>query len=164
MKRLIVKENQTNFIGAWNIENNELCKSIISFFQNNSNLHFQGVSAGGKNLNSKKRTDISIRPDLLKEEKFSLLKEYINELHKSLKDGQVLVSEIGEIWRWDGFTSNGKQNDSIQAVVEQLKNRRIKELLKEENSWRDVMVRAKERVTELQKRKENINQDLEKLK
>jgi|TARA_B100000953_G_scaffold62466_1_gene49777 hypothetical protein len=86
MKRLIVKENQTNFIGAWNIENNELCKSIISFFQNNSNLHFQGVTAGGKNLNSKKRTDISIRPDLLKEEKFSLLKEYINELHKCYLD------------------------------------------------------------------------------
>mgnify|MGYP000058849812 FL=1 len=86
MKRLIVKENQTNFIGAWNIENNELCKSIISFFQNNSNLHFQGVTAGEKNLNSKKRTDISIRPDLLKEEKFSLLKEYINELHKCYLD------------------------------------------------------------------------------
>ena len=86
MKRLIVKENQTNFIGAWNIENNELCKSIISFFQNNSNLHFQGVRAGGKNLNSKKRTDISIRPDYLKEEKFSLLKEYINELHKCYLD------------------------------------------------------------------------------
>ena len=86
MKRLIVKENQTNFIGAWNIENNELCKNIISFFQNNSNLHFQGVTAGGKNLNSKKRTDISIRPDLLKEEKFSLLKEYINELHKCYLD------------------------------------------------------------------------------
>ena len=86
MKRLIVKENQTNFIGAWNIENDELCKNIISFFQNNPNLHFQGVSAAGKNLNSKKRTDISIKPDLLKEEKFSLLKEYINELHKCYLD------------------------------------------------------------------------------
>ena len=86
MKRLIVKENQTNFIGAWNIENDDLCKNIISFFQNNSNLHFQGVSAAGKNLNSKKRTDISIKPDLLKEEKFSLLKEYINELHKCYLD------------------------------------------------------------------------------
>ena len=58
MKRLIVKENQTNFIGAWNIENDELCKNIISFFQNNSNLHFQGVSAAGKNLNSKKVNNI----------------------------------------------------------------------------------------------------------
>ena len=86
MKRLIVKENQTNFIGAWNIENNELCKSIISFFKNNPNLHFQGMSAAGKNLQSKNRTDISIRPDYLKEEKFSLLKEYINELHKCYLD------------------------------------------------------------------------------
>ena len=86
MKRLIVKENQTNFIGAWNIENDELCKNIITFFQNNTNLHFQGMSAAGKNLQSKNRTDISIRPDYLKEEKFSLLKEYINELHKCYLD------------------------------------------------------------------------------
>ena len=48
-------------------------------------------------------------------------KRNIDEIHRSLKDGQVLVSEIGEIWRWDGFTSNGKQNSSIKAVVEQLK-------------------------------------------
>ena len=86
MKRLIVKENQTNFIGAWNIENDELCKNIISFFQNNTNLHFQGMSAAGKNLQSKNRTDISIRPDYLKDEKFALLKEYINELHKCYLD------------------------------------------------------------------------------
>ena len=54
MKRLIVKENQTNFIGAWIIEYDDLCKNIISFFQNNTNLHFQGMSAAGKNLLSKK--------------------------------------------------------------------------------------------------------------
>ena len=82
MKRLIVKENQTNFIGAWNIENNELCKSIVSFFKSNPSLHFQGMSAAGKNLQSKNRTDISIRPDYLKEEKLIILKEYINEHHK----------------------------------------------------------------------------------
>ena len=88
-------------------------------------------------------------------------KKNIDEIHKSLKDGQVLVSEIGEIWRWDGFTSNGKQNSSIKAVVEQLKNRRIKELLKEESSWRDIMVGAQERVEQLQARKETITKDLE---
>jgi len=88
-------------------------------------------------------------------------KKNIDEIHKSLKDGQVLVSEIGEIWRWDGFTSNGKQNSSIKAVVEQLKNRRIKELLKEESSWRDIMVGAQERVEQLQSRKETITKDLE---
>ncbi len=91
-------------------------------------------------------------------------KNNIEEIHKSLKIGQVLVSEIGEIWRWDGFTSNGKQNSSIKAVVEQLKNRRIKELLKEESSWRDIMVSAKERVEELRTREQNINENLKILK
>ena len=86
MKRLIIKKNQTNFIGAWNIENKELCKNIISFFQNNKHLQFQGRTAAGKNLQSKNRTDIMIRPDFLKDEKFFLLKEYINELHKCYLD------------------------------------------------------------------------------
>ena len=86
MKRIIVKENQTNFIGAWNIENDELCKNIISFFQSNTSLQFQGRTAAGKNLQSKNRTDIMIRPSFLKEEKFSILKKYIDELHKCYLD------------------------------------------------------------------------------
>ena len=86
MKRLITKENQTNFIGSWNIENDELCKNIISFFQSNTNLQFQGRTAAGKNLQSKNRTDIMIRPSFLKDEKFSLLKKYIEELHKCYLD------------------------------------------------------------------------------
>ena len=90
-------------------------------------------------------------------------KTNIDNIHKSLKDGQILVSEIGEIWRWDGFTSNGKQNAAMKSVVEQLKNRRIKELLKEEVSWHDIMTKAKERVEELEKRKDDINKDIEML-
>ena len=86
MKRLITKENQTNFIGSWNIENDELCKNIISFFQSNTTLQFQGRTAAGKNLQSKNRTDIMIRRSFLKDEKFSLLKDYINELHKCYLD------------------------------------------------------------------------------
>ena len=77
----------------------------------------------------------------------------VEELQKKLQDGQILVSESGEIWRWDGFTSNGKQNSSTKAVVEQLKNRRIKELIKEEGSWQDIMESANKRVQELEDRK-----------
>ncbi|SVB12429.1 uncharacterized protein METZ01_LOCUS165283, partial [marine metagenome] len=39
-------------------------------------------------------------------------KENINDLQNNLSDGQILVSEQGEIWRWDGFTSKGKQSTS----------------------------------------------------
>ena len=59
MKRILINKDQINFIGAWNIENIDLCKNIILFFQNNPNLHFQGMTAAGKNLEAKKRKDIS---------------------------------------------------------------------------------------------------------
>ena len=86
MKRIIIKKDQTNFIGAWNLEKNDLCKNIVLFFQNNPDLHFQGMTSRGRNTEAKKRTDISIKPKDLKNEKFSLLKEYINELHKCYLD------------------------------------------------------------------------------
>lgn len=86
MKRILINKNETHFIGSWNLENDELCKKIILFFQNNKNLHLQGMTSQGKNLEVKKRTDISIKGDDLKNEKFILLKEYINELNKCYLD------------------------------------------------------------------------------
>ena len=35
----------------------------------------------------------------------------------------IFVSNLGEIWRWDGYISKGKQSSSTKAVLEQLKNR-----------------------------------------
>ena len=86
MKRIIINKEQINFIGAWNLENNELCKNIVLFFQNNPDLYHQGMTARGKNLDFKKRIDISVRPNDLKNEKYFLLKDYINELHKCYLD------------------------------------------------------------------------------
>ena len=80
-------------------------------------------------------------------------KKNILELQESLSDGQVLVSETGEIWRWDGFTSKGKQNTSTKAVLEQLKNRRLKQLSAEEKQWQDIMTTAQKRIDELYERK-----------
>ena len=45
-------------------------------------------------------------------------KENISEIQKSLKPGQILVSKLGEIWRWDGYVSKGKQNNSTKAILE----------------------------------------------
>ena len=61
------------------------------------------------------------------EEKSDVLK-----IQSELKPGQIIVSISGEIWRWDGYISKGKQNSSTKAVLEQLKNRRLKQLSKEE--------------------------------
>ena len=94
MKRFEIKNNsnlirQPNFIGSWNIDNNNLCTEIISYFEENKNLQRQGITAGGKNTLIKKRTDITIAPQSLDDLKFRCFKDYMNELHKCFQDYNV---------------------------------------------------------------------------
>ena len=88
-------------------------------------------------------------------------KKDVLELQKKLSDGQILVSELGEIWRWDGFVSKGKQSASTKAVLEHLKNRRLKQLSAEEKQWQDIMSTAQKRINELKDRKISLGQELE---
>jgi chromosome segregation protein len=90
-------------------------------------------------------------------------KEDVLELQKNLSDGQILVSELGEIWRWDGFISKGKQSASTKAVLEQLKNRRLKQLSVEEKQWKDIMLTAQKRIDELKERQVTLVQELNKM-
>ena len=90
-------------------------------------------------------------------------KENILELQKKLLDGQILVSAIGEIWRWDGYVSKGKQSSSTKAILEQLKNRRLKQLSDEEKKWQEIMNMASKRIEEFNERKISLNKDLEKM-
>ena len=91
-------------------------------------------------------------------------KENIIELQNNLADGQVLVSEEGEIWRWDGYISKGKQNASTKAILDQLNNRRLKQLTAEEEKWQNIIVTAKKRIEELNDRQNSLNQELVKVK
>ena len=91
-------------------------------------------------------------------------KENIIELQNNLADGQVLVSEEGEIWRWDGYISKGKQNASTKAILDQLNNRRLKQLTAEEEKWQNIIVTAKKRIEELNDRQNSLNQELIKVK
>ena len=91
-------------------------------------------------------------------------KSNILYLQENLQPGQILVSLEGEIWRWDGYVSKGKQNSSTKAVLEQLKNRRIKQLSKEEKQWMDISSKADQRITELKDRELKLNQNLEELR
>ncbi|MDC6447976.1 AAA family ATPase [Alphaproteobacteria bacterium] len=93
------------------------------------------------------------------EEKSNILK-----LQKNLSPGQILVSLEGEIWRWDGYVSKGKQNSSTKAVLEQLKNRRLKQLSKEEKQWVDIAEKAHQRLDELKERETKLNIDIEELR
>jgi len=90
-------------------------------------------------------------------------KENALELQNKLLDGQILVSELGEIWRWDGFISKGKQSASTKAVLEQLKNRRLKQLSAEEKQWKDTMHTAQKRIDELKERQIILGKELDKM-
>ena len=91
-------------------------------------------------------------------------KSNILHLQENLQPGQILVSLEGEIWRWDGYVSKGKQNSSTKAVLEQLKNRRLKQLSKEEKQWMDISSKAEQRIAELKERELKLDDDLEELR
>ena len=91
IKRIDTKKNlffkkQANFIGSWNIDNDNLCKEIINFFEENKDLQIQGSTADGVNESIKKTTDIRINPNDLKNLKFKCINNYINELYKCFTD------------------------------------------------------------------------------
>ena len=46
--------NSPNFIGCWDIDNNELCNNIINFFENNEPLQKKGSTGLGVNEKIKK--------------------------------------------------------------------------------------------------------------
>ncbi|MDC0497679.1 AAA family ATPase [Alphaproteobacteria bacterium] len=91
-------------------------------------------------------------------------KSNILYLQENLQPGQILVNLDGEIWRWDGYVSKGKQNSSTKAVLEQLKNRRLKQLSKEEKQWMDISSKAEQRIAELKEREIKLNDGLEELR
>ena len=91
-------------------------------------------------------------------------KKNVLSLQGDLLPGQILVSLEGEIWRWDGYVSKGKQNSSTKAILEQLKNRRLKQLSKEEKQWMDISAKAQHQLDELKEREIKLNNDIEELR
>ena len=83
-----VKTKQPHFIGSWNIENNDLCKEMITFFEENKNLQKSGFTGSGVSPTLKKTTDLSVQPHNLKDLKFQLFNNYFEVLHKCFLDYQ----------------------------------------------------------------------------
>ena len=81
-------KKQPHFIGSWNIRNDDLCKQIINFFEENKILQKKGTSGSGVDETTKKTTDITISPNDLKNDEFKCFNNYMNELHKCFIDYQ----------------------------------------------------------------------------
>ena len=87
MKNIFIESKKSpNFIGSWNIENDNLCKDIINFFEENQSLHQKGSTALGINEKIKKTTDITINPLTLKDPKYSLFNDYFVKLNECFID------------------------------------------------------------------------------
>ena len=80
------KKKETHFIGSWNIKNDNLCKEMIRFFDENKKLQKDGVIASGKYTATKKTTDIPVNPNDLKNDKYKCFNKYIDELYKCFND------------------------------------------------------------------------------
>ena len=88
MNRIDLKD-KNNFIGCWNIDNNDLCEKIINFFENNKSLQKKGTTVSGINEKAKKSIDISIDPKNLNNHEFDDIKNYFNELFKCYQDYKI---------------------------------------------------------------------------
>jgi len=87
MKRLQIKSNKSpNFIGCWYLDNKNICKDIITFFEDNVKLQQTGSTATGVNLKRKKTTDITINPNQLSDPEYKVFKDYFDSLQKCFLD------------------------------------------------------------------------------
>ena len=87
MKKIKVSNNSNpNFIGCWNIDNKELCKKVIDFFENSTELQSKGSTGGGVDENIKKTTDITIWPNKIKDKDYEIFNEYFKNLHECFND------------------------------------------------------------------------------
>ena len=130
MKKTNIKSQQTHFIGCWNLENNNLCNEITNFFENNKNLQSPGASGMGFNPKIKKTTDIPVNPHDLKNLKFEIFKQYIDELHKCfldyqnqwpflktmLKDVDIPSFNIQKYSRGDHFASLHSERTTLNSL------------------------------------------------
>ena len=87
MKRFSTVSNKSpNFIGSWNMENDELCNEIIKFFEENKSLQQKGIVGNMVDPQKKQTTDITIIPSQLKDPKYSLFNSYFDSLNDCFLD------------------------------------------------------------------------------
>jgi len=85
MERIILSK-KTTFVGCWNINDDNLCKKIIDFFEKRKDLQKKGVTGYGKDEKAKKSIDISLDPKNLNDKEFENVKMYIDKLYECYQD------------------------------------------------------------------------------
>lgn len=90
MKRIEIEEiSKSNFIGIWELENDDLLEKIIEFFNLNHQNHTPGASTLGEVDKSKKDLlEMLMSPKQIKENKLEIFIQYIDRLIGCYNDYQ----------------------------------------------------------------------------
>ena len=88
MRRVDLESSHSSpdFIGSWFIEPADVCDELVAFFEARKEQHTQGKMAGGLNLESKKSTDLSIRPHDLEQADHQPVRDYLDKLFQCYQD------------------------------------------------------------------------------
>lgn len=133
MKKIDLSKKQKNnphFIGSWNLENDNLCEEMISFFEKNKELQTKGFTSKGFNDKIKKRSDITIKPNDLNDLKFLCFKNFMDELNKcyvnyyeqwpaiqkNLKNVDISSFNIGKYLPGDHFSYTHSERESLDTL------------------------------------------------
>lgn len=88
MKRIELNGQRSipHFIGCWNIQSSSICSGLIDFFEGHEELQNKGRIQGGLNEDSKKSTDVSVRPRDLEKAEYKAVKNYVEVLFDCYDD------------------------------------------------------------------------------
>lgn len=86
-KQKVAGPKNNNFIGCWDIHNEELFINIINYFNQNNKNHMGGVTGSGlEDFNAKKSIDLAVRPTEINKKENKFLKDYFTNLNSCFKD------------------------------------------------------------------------------
>ena len=86
IKKKFLFNKSPHFIGSWKLNNDNLCKQIINYFDANEDLQQAGHTLTGKVSGAKKTTDITILPNNLVNPELVHFTDYMKELHNCFID------------------------------------------------------------------------------
>ena len=85
-----------NFIGSWVLEPASLCDNLIDYFESNKTKQGVGTLSGGKNLDAKISTDISVSPNEINLPGNEVFNNYFRGLFECHKDYIAQWPFLGE--------------------------------------------------------------------
>jgi prolyl 4-hydroxylase len=100
MNRLTLGEGgaSPHFIGVWSLAPDPVCAQIVAFFEANADRHRSGAIGGGIQPDSKRSTDLTIRPRDLQRPDHAPLRRYFDLLFECYADYLAQWPFLGELF------------------------------------------------------------------